>query len=887
MESQQTSGILVDRVLTLSCGACGCEVDVSEVVPFVKVQCPDCGHVETVPARLDHFLLLDLLGTGGMGGVYLARDEVLGRSVAIKVMLQSVNENREFVERFRREAQAAARLNHPSIAQIYEFGEAKNQPYIVMELVAGKSFDSLISSGTRLEQSLVLQIGMEIAEGLQAANEIGLVHGDIKPENILLDEKMHAKLVDFGIATFADQAAADGIWGTPHYIPPEKIRRQKTDASSDIYSLGATLYHALAGRPPFDGETPVEVVKARLEHPPRPLRESREDLDPHVESIVERMLQAQPARRYPTYASLISDMRKALEKLGPAGGARALPGGRSRRVVIKKRGTAGRAAPPETAAVKPAPAGKIVVHRGAAESSGAGAAETEPGSARRGRSRAFRAALWMLLAAALVLAGVHFIGQRRLHREQARRRAVEASALFAAREQARGAYADVRQAVTNVVRSAASIQPHVDTVTNAVFLVLEEVLTLPETSPNGNDADPETATPGVDEGAEAEIANGVTDTNGADAAVPDEHDAGEPEPAPDPGADEADAETEAAIPDPDDADLATEPEILSPEAPEREDEPVKRLAKEVFQAAHVLRAVVGEAHGIESSARGLLETAQRSDAAGTVDLVVGKLREHERAAVDLQRRAEGILREAAAAAREADAIRQRTEAERAARREAEVERRRRELEEAAARRAEAEQAARVQAERSRVATLESECLPLLKSNRFDEALERAAAQRGAFETEEGRTALRVVMDRYGLLREMKEFLVEQLQRYPFKWGWGPAHAAADVLGADADGVRVRGRAVPVPWEEVGPAQMLKFLRHYLASDRVRHGTRARQHLAAAVFSHVHGGADLARQFADRAVSMSPHLAGDARRLIPEPEGPPREQEAEDPLFQGE
>ncbi|OGV75617.1 MAG: hypothetical protein A2340_02250, partial [Lentisphaerae bacterium RIFOXYB12_FULL_60_10] len=243
--------VMTDRVTEIKCKQCGCEIDVADLDPFVMVECPDCGNIETVPSRLGPFLLLNLIGRGGMGGVYQAVDESLGRRVAIKVMLSSLGANKQFVDTFRREAQAVAKLNHPSIVQIYSFGQEKGQPYIVMELVSGQRFDKMVDSGESLDQSLVMQVGLDVAEGLAAADEIGLLHGDVKPENILLDEKMKAKLVDFGLATFAHQDEPDGIWGTPYYIAPEKVQRKKPDARSDIYSLGATLYHALAGRPPF------------------------------------------------------------------------------------------------------------------------------------------------------------------------------------------------------------------------------------------------------------------------------------------------------------------------------------------------------------------------------------------------------------------------------------------------------------------------------------------------------------------------------------------------------------------------------------------------------------------------------------------------------------
>ena len=311
------------------CPFCRARMDVSTIAPFNKAVCPSCGNEVTVPARLGDFLLTELLGMGGMGGVYRAHDETLGRDVAIKVMLKSLGDNPEFVTTFRREAQAAAKLNHPNIAQIYSFGQEKGQPYIVMELVPGAHFDEMISGPEPLDVPTIMKIGADIASGLQMAADNNLIHGDIKPENILMDERNTAKLLDFGIAAKPSKGENE-IWGTPYYIAPERVRRQRVDFRSDIYCLGGTLYHAVTQRPPFEGADAIEVVRARLLGPPEPPEKYRPDLDPEVSAIIMRMLQAEPAMRYPNYSSLLSDMRKYLARVQPKA-----PATSSRRFVIK------------------------------------------------------------------------------------------------------------------------------------------------------------------------------------------------------------------------------------------------------------------------------------------------------------------------------------------------------------------------------------------------------------------------------------------------------------------------------------------------------------------------------------------------------------------------
>ncbi len=316
MEGVNESIILTDPVDSAACTKCGAMLDVKGLVPFTVVQCPTCGFEFQVPARFGSFMLLQLLGAGGMGGVYRARDEALNREVAIKVMLKTLGDDPQFVETFQREAQAAARLNHRHIAQIYSFGQEKGQPYIAMELVSGGSLDKMMAEQGALDPAVVIHVGAQIAEGLREAAEAGMVHGDIKPENILFDNDKNAKLVDFGLSAMASGPGND-VWGTPYYIAPEKVRRQKCDFRSDIYSLGGTLYHAITGIPPFEGEDATAVVKARFDGPPKPMREIRGGVPEAVETLIARMLAVEPQTRYPTYGSLLGDMRRYLDKAGP------------------------------------------------------------------------------------------------------------------------------------------------------------------------------------------------------------------------------------------------------------------------------------------------------------------------------------------------------------------------------------------------------------------------------------------------------------------------------------------------------------------------------------------------------------------------------------------
>ena len=265
------------------------------------------------PCEFGRFIVERELGHGGMGGVYLARDKMLDRQVALKVMLKSLGADPQFLERFKREAQAAAKLIHPSIAQIYSYDIVEGQPYIAMEMAGGGSLLRLMEvHGKNIDPTRVMRVCKQVAEGLSCAADQGLVHGDIKPENILFDATGAAKIVDFGLAGMQDDNSGDEIWGTPYYIAPEKVRKGVADFRVDMYSLGATIYHALTGVAPFEGEDPNEVVKARFLADPKPPSEIRPGLPVSLDKILLKMMAREVIDRYPTWEACIGDINRAL-----------------------------------------------------------------------------------------------------------------------------------------------------------------------------------------------------------------------------------------------------------------------------------------------------------------------------------------------------------------------------------------------------------------------------------------------------------------------------------------------------------------------------------------------------------------------------------------------
>ena len=302
----------------IACSNCGQHLDVTELPAFSRAFCPACNTKLLVPMIIGNYQLLSPMGSGGMGTVYKAFDTALQRFVAVKLMKKELAANPQFVADFTREARAAASLNHPNIAQILSFGqtnETDGQYYIVMELLEGSSLDHMIETHKRVAELDVLNIGIQVASALKAAYHRGVIHRDIKPGNILFNSESQAKVVDFGLAQFAgaeeEKRQEDGIWGTPYYIAPEKLNGEREDFRSDMYSLGGTMFHALAGRPPFEANTATEVVLKHLREPALSLKTFAPDICDQTMQAIGCMLRKNREDRYSSYDELIEDLEEA------------------------------------------------------------------------------------------------------------------------------------------------------------------------------------------------------------------------------------------------------------------------------------------------------------------------------------------------------------------------------------------------------------------------------------------------------------------------------------------------------------------------------------------------------------------------------------------------
>jgi eukaryotic-like serine/threonine-protein kinase len=264
--------------------------------------------------ELGDYRVLRRLGTGGMAEVYLAEQRSLGRQVALKILQPALARDGSYVLRFQHEARAAAALVHANIVQIYEVGQSGGVHFIAQEYVRGKNLGELLKRETALDPRLVLDILRQVAAALCKAAEAGIVHRDLKPENILLAHSGEVKVADFGLARMESADAKTltqvGVaMGTPLYMSPEQIEGRPVDVRSDIYSLGVTCYHLLAGTPPHSGDTALAVALQHLNTPPRPLENLRSDLPSGFARIVHRMMAKRPEQRYQTPGELLADLR--------------------------------------------------------------------------------------------------------------------------------------------------------------------------------------------------------------------------------------------------------------------------------------------------------------------------------------------------------------------------------------------------------------------------------------------------------------------------------------------------------------------------------------------------------------------------------------------------
>lgn len=261
----------------------------------------------------NRYRIVDKIGVGGMADVYLGEDTLLGRQVAIKVLHANFANDDEFVTRFKREAQAAGKLNHPNIVNMYDVGFDQNLHYIVMEYVDGETLKKYITRHGRLSIDEAVKFTIAIAEGLEHAHTMGIVHCDIKPHNVIITNTGRVKVTDFGIARAINATNTvmytNSILGSAHYLSPEQASGKPVDGNTDIYSLGVVLYEMLTGRVPFEGETPIAVALKHVREKVEPPTRYNPSIPPLLEAVVMKALSKNPADRFDSISDMISDLR--------------------------------------------------------------------------------------------------------------------------------------------------------------------------------------------------------------------------------------------------------------------------------------------------------------------------------------------------------------------------------------------------------------------------------------------------------------------------------------------------------------------------------------------------------------------------------------------------
>ena len=265
---------------------------------------------------IGRYQVLEEIASGGMGSVLRVFDPVQNRVAALKVLLPHVADNKEYVERFKREASIASSIDHPNIVPIYEVGVDGDQNFMSLEFLP-ESLSRVIEIGGMMRIESAAEFGIQICSGLQAAHDRGVVHRDMKPQNVLIGTDGNAKITDFGIARSAQlssMTATGAVMGTPYYMSPEQSRGEDLDVRSDIYSVGCMLYEMLSGRVPFEGDNPMAVIMMQIDEEPQRLRRVRSDIPRALESVVTKAMEKDPSRRFQTSA----EMGAAIEAAVPS-----------------------------------------------------------------------------------------------------------------------------------------------------------------------------------------------------------------------------------------------------------------------------------------------------------------------------------------------------------------------------------------------------------------------------------------------------------------------------------------------------------------------------------------------------------------------------------------
>jgi len=309
------------------CHSCGDAMEVTEVAPFSNVGCPKCGKHTRVKREFGPYTLVRTHAIGGMSVVFAAHDNTLEREVALKILNEDFSADEKRIAAFEEEARLTASISHPHVVRLLTTGRAFNRYYIAMEFVTGGHLERRIRDKGSLSERDVLALALQVADGLRAAHDAGLIHRDVKPGNILLDGEGNAKIVDFGLAlvTHGGRATADEIWATPYYVPPEAIEGRSEDFRSDLYAFGATLYHALAGKPPCSEESMATAKLREAKKRVVPLDQAAPWLGIETCALIDRAMAYDPGGRFRSYGEVIDALQSALRNAKTGAGPKPPP----------------------------------------------------------------------------------------------------------------------------------------------------------------------------------------------------------------------------------------------------------------------------------------------------------------------------------------------------------------------------------------------------------------------------------------------------------------------------------------------------------------------------------------------------------------------------------